>query len=301
MSVRFSTGLRDRLWGLTYNKVSNGEFTSATTGWTAVTADLSSVASGQSGNCLQVAESGGAAAGKAYQDVTVSEDKLLHLSFYFKKGTADGGRVFVGDGSTEDAYYDSGALTDAAWTQYDAWFVIPAAAGSTARITLQSTDATAGETSLFDTVVLEHVEAGLRETLKHGRIRVYTGSQPTTADSAVQGTLLGEVTDSHGTVTDYEAANGLDLDTPDAATISNDSTETWQFVGLTDGTAGWGRWVGNELDAGAASTVLPRIDFSIGSVGADVTVSPSPAVATGGVYSIDSMQILLPYQAGATT
>jgi hypothetical protein len=300
MTVRYSTGLRDRLQGLRTNKVTNGSFTSATTGWTASSADLTSAGSGQSGNCLSVAESGSSNPGKAYQDVTVSEDKLLHFSFYFKKGTADGGRVFLGDGSTEDEYWDSGALTDADWTFYEAWIKPPVGGGSTVRITLQSTDATAGETSLFDTVVLETVEHGLKDIFKYGHAKIYSGVQPATADAAVSGTCLGEITNNHAVFAAWAAANGLLWGDPSSATIDKDLSQTWQFAGLANGTAGYIRFYGNEDDDGLANTSLPRIDMSIGTVGTDIIVSPTAAIVSGGIYTLDSCQIVFPYQAGAS-
>jgi hypothetical protein len=298
MTVRHSTGFRNRMQGLTYNKATNGEFTSATTGWTASNASLSSVASGQDGNCLQVSETGSASPGQAYQDITVSENKVVHVSFYFKKGTADAGKVMLGTTGSPAAYYDSGALNDAAWAFYETW-IRPT--NSTLRVTLESTDATADETSLFDTIVVETVEQGWRDIFKNGCIRIFTGSQPSTADAAEQGTLLGVVSESHGTWTAWLAANGLQWAVPDAATIDKLLSQVWQFVGLSDATAGWGRICGNELDSGALSTTAPRVDFSIGSVGTDVTISPSSTIATGGVYTIDSMQDVIPYQAGATS
>lgn len=121
----------------------------ATTNWTAVDANLTSDAGGQSGNMLTVAESGGANPGKAYKDMTTVVGQKYWLKYYFKKGTADNGKVMVGTTSDEDSIYDSTNLSDANWTLHETGFT---ATETTTRLTLQTNDSTAGETSLFDTI-----------------------------------------------------------------------------------------------------------------------------------------------------
>lgn len=131
--------------------VQNGEFsvdTDPPPGWTAVTATLTTEAGGQVGNCMQVASSG-AALGKAYQDRTTVIGKIYKLSLYFKKGTSDSGKFMIGTTADEDSIYDSGDLSDAAWTAKTATFE---ATATTTRITMQTTDATITENSLFDEI-----------------------------------------------------------------------------------------------------------------------------------------------------
>ena len=65
MALRLSTGFRNKILGQTASLLLNGSFDSATTSWTGSGATLASVASGQSGNCLEVTSSG-AALGQAY-------------------------------------------------------------------------------------------------------------------------------------------------------------------------------------------------------------------------------------------
>ena len=129
--------------------VTNGAFTSDTTGWTAASATLASVASGESGNCLEVTNSG-AAAGSAYQDVTgLTVGNYYKVTAYFKKGTGVSGAIKIGTTSDDDAYQAWTALTDVDWTAYTVSFK---ATETTARITLANESATATETALFDTV-----------------------------------------------------------------------------------------------------------------------------------------------------
>ena len=136
--------------------VQNGDFsvdTDPPPGWTAVTSTLTTDAGGQVGNMMTVASSG-AALGKAYQDITTVIGKIYKLSLYFKKGTSDSGKFMIGITTDEDSIYDSGALTDAAWTAKSHTFE---ATATTTRITMQTTDATITETSLFDEVSLYEI------------------------------------------------------------------------------------------------------------------------------------------------
>jgi hypothetical protein len=131
--------------------ITNGAFTANVNNWTAVNATLSSVAGGQAGNCMQIAETDGANPGKGYQDITTVIDSFYRLTAYFKKGTSAHGKIMIGTTGDEDSLYDSGNLTDAAWATSLKTIYFKATAATT-RITFQTNDATAGETSLFDTV-----------------------------------------------------------------------------------------------------------------------------------------------------
>lgn len=281
MSLKISTGLRNQLMGIVTNLVTNGEFTSATTGWTASGATLSSEASGQSGNHLRVASSGDAL-GQAYQDITTKIGHIYKLSLYFKKGTADSGKVLIGTTGSPSAILDSGALSDADWTLKTYWFV---ATATTTRITLESTDATTGEYSGFDTVVLDCVDSGLKEIMKDCFIDVYSGTQPTSADDAPSGSLL---------CTFYSdgASAGLEFDDAVAGVLSKKSTETWSGTAIATGTAGWFR-VRQAGDGGGSSTTDCRIDGACGTSGAQLNMS-SLSISSGAVQTISSFSLTQP-------
>ena len=123
----------------------------ATTGWTETDSSISSVAGGQAGNCLQVSETGGANPGKAYHDVTTVVGQVYRLVYYFKKGTADNGKVTIGTTADPTSLSAGTNYNDADWTKHEVEFT---PAETTTRITLISNDATAGETSLFDTLAV---------------------------------------------------------------------------------------------------------------------------------------------------
>lgn len=128
--------------------ITNGVFTANTNGWTEVDSVLSSVAGGQSGNCLQIASSGDAL-GQAYQDITTIIGITYKLTLYFKKGTSATGKYYVGTTADFDAIYSSPELSNATWAIYYCNFV---ATETTTRISFQTDDPTTGETALFDTV-----------------------------------------------------------------------------------------------------------------------------------------------------
>lgn len=131
---------------------------------------------------------------------------------------------------------------------------------------------------------------GLRTAMANGVIRVYSGAQPPTADSAATGTLLLEITESGGAFTHGNPANGLNFDAPTNGLLSKAAAETWTGSGLADGNAGWCRFSGNPLDDGGASTTLARIDATIAKTGGDVSISNS-AIVSGQPNSVDVYQI----------
>lgn len=135
-------------------KITNGGFTSSTTGWTVNYG--TSVAGGQSGNCLQVRNTvNGDQHGKAYQAITTVAGRIYKLTFYFKKGTAASGRVSVGT-TAMGTEISTATYTDAAWALKTVYFT---ATGTTTYISLGNTDTTTDAiTSFFDTVsVIEPV------------------------------------------------------------------------------------------------------------------------------------------------
>jgi hypothetical protein len=138
----------------------------------------------------------------------------------------------------------------------------------------------------------------LKDLLKDGVIRIYSGSQPANADTAVSGTLLLEISVDGGAFAHGAYANGLEFG--DAATgfIVKAAGDTWQDNGLANGTAGWFRFVGNATDAGGSDTSLPRVDGSVGTSGADLNMT-STSIVVGSTYTIDTFKLTLPEYYGA--
>jgi hypothetical protein len=282
MAWRLSTGLRNKQAGLFVEKITNGGFASVTTGWTAVAATLTSAASGQAGNCLSIAETGSSAPGQAYQDITTIIGRLYRLTLYFKKGTADAGIYMIGTTGDENAIYQSAALSDAAWTAYTTYFV---ATATTTRITLQSTDATAAETSFFDTVSVMDIAGSFQDVFKDCVIKVYSGSQPASANDAPSGTLL---------CTFYSdgAAAGLEWGDAAAGIISKAVAETWSGTAGNTGTAGWFR-IQCLGDSAGSSTVEERLDGACATSGAEMNMS-STTITSGAVQTISAAALTFP-------
>lgn len=284
MTTRISTGLRDKMLGMETTLVSNGSFTSATTGWTGVDATLASVASGQSGNCLEITETGGTNPGQAYQDVTTIPNRPYWIEFYFKQGTSSTGSALVGVSGDTDSYIDTGALSDVAWARHERVF-IPTT--TTTRVSLLTDDATATETSLFDEVRLWAIEHGARNIFKNGKIYLYTGAQPATADTAASGTLLCIYTlDGAGTF-------GFQWAEPSSGAIVKLSTETWQGTGLASGTAGYFRYSEEGDDPSLLSTTFARFDGAVATSGAELNLS-STVIVLDAIQTITAATFTIP-------
>jgi len=130
---------------------------------------------------------------------------------------------------------------------------------------------------------------GLRGLMKAGVIRVYSGAQPASANDAPTGTLLGSITKDGGAFVEGVATNGLTLGAPVGRTVSK-STDVWKFTGVAAGTMGWFRFQANAADNDSSSTVLVRIDGSIGITSGDMRVT-SVTSAIGSTATVDTFQI----------
>lgn len=137
-------------------------------------------------------------------------------------------------------------------------------------------------------------DKGFKEQFSDGVIEFYSGPQPADADNAIQGTLLGYVTQDGGAFTPGSATNGLNFDDPANGIINKAAAEDWEFTGIAVGTIGWGRLKGNATDAGAgADTTHYRVDFSVGISGADLNLA-NITVVVGTPITVNSFAVTLP-------
>jgi hypothetical protein len=127
----------------------------------------------------------------------------------------------------------------------------------------------------YSTKLFNDILSTVKSDLTNGSIELYTGSQPSSPDSAVTGTLIGRVTVNGGAWTEGSGANGLNFGTVAAGAVDKSTSETWQFTAIAAGTIGWGRFRANATDAGAAdgTFVNARIDFSVGITTGDMKMS----------------------------
>lgn len=132
------------------------------------------------------------------------------------------------------------------------------------------------------------VGGGFKGALDGGKINIYSGPQPLTADVGATGTLLGTVTvDGGGT--------GLTFDDPVGDTISKAVAEHWKFVGLAAGTAGWFRFYPAGGDPTATSATEARLDGTLAAAGGDMRASTT-SIVVGTPVTIDVFSFTLPGQ-----
>ncbi len=134
---------------------------------------------------------------------------------------------------------------------------------------------------------------GFSSAMDRGVIDIYSGTQPASADAAATGTLLGTVTLNSGAFTPGVTTNGLTFAAANAGTVSKSGV--WPFVGIAAGTAGWFRFRGNAADGGGISTVLPRLDGSVATSGANLNLS-NISIAVGAPTTVDTFTWTQPLQ-----
>lgn len=128
----------------------------------------------------------------------------------------------------------------------------------------------------------------LKGRLALGFIKIYSGTEPTTADAAVTGTLLCTISVSGG-------GTGLSLDTTASAGVLAKSAAVWSGAIVAAGIAGYYRFSAAG-DTGAASATEERIQGSVGLAGADLNLSNTSLVinAATSAQTIDYYVVSLP-------
>ena len=125
-----------------------------------------------------------------------------------------------------------------------------------------------------------------KAALDGGRINIYAGAAPATADDAVGGaTLLCAITlNSTGTgiLFDTAAVNGV---------LAKKPSETWSGSIVATGTATWYRHVA-AADDGTLSTTAPRLQGTVALIDADLNIDPN--FISGQTKVIEHYVIALP-------
>ena len=134
---------------------------------------------------------------------------------------------------------------------------------------------------------------GFTTAFANGVMYIYSGPQPINADQAVQGTLLGVITNTGGTFNFGTATNGLNFAAPAGGVITKTSAQTWNGTAIAAGIAGWFRLMGNTADSLGSSTTLPRLDGAIASGGGDLNVA-NVNIALNAPMTADVWQFTLP-------
>jgi len=146
------------------------------------------------------------------------------------------------------------------------------------------------------TVVLVSCRGGsFNDIFRNCVMRIFSGSQPSTADDTEIGTLLVELT-RDGLA--FDGSNGINFgETAANGILGKEPSETWSGqAGATDD-AGWFRIypndVGNHTGADAGSETKIRLDGAIANSGAQLNMS-SVGITSGGTTTIDSVAVTLP-------
>ena len=115
--------------------------------------------------------------------------------------------------------------------------------------------------------------ASAATTLTGGKIKIYSGAPPVTADAAATGTLLITISDNGG-------SGGLSFEpTITDATLTKLATQVWKGTIAATGTAGYFRWVMGS-DDGSPSTTQVRIQGTVAQAGGDMNLSSLTVTAS---------------------
>lgn len=124
-----------------------------------------------------------------------------------------------------------------------------------------------------------------------GFIWIFDGSAPTDPDAAISGfTILGVVT-TDGLAKNI-GVNSISLETAADHLITKTVAETWKFLGIATGTAGWWSY-GHEDDDLAQDDVLelwPRLQGSCGVSTGDMRLSTT-SIVSGQTYTVDAFSV----------
>lgn len=128
---------------------------------------------------------------------------------------------------------------------------------------------------------------GIKNALNLGFINIYTGSQPSSANTGATGTLLGTVSVNGDGVT------GLSFDAASGGVIAKAAAQAWKFVGLAAGVAGWFRFY--EAGGTPANTdpTEARLDGAVGVSGAELNLS-NVTIAISQVNTVDAFTVTMP-------
>jgi hypothetical protein len=280
MTLRFSTGLKNKILGKTVDLVNNGTFDASVTGWSQYYATAASVTGGQSNNCVEITNNS-SAQGYIAQNLTVKPGHTYLIEIYHKNGLANG-FIKIGTAANDGTYESESGLNDTNWT-LRRFFIVPTS--DVLWITLGVDSSVASDTTKFDEVTCIWEADSIQEIFKNSKILIYSGSQPASADDAPSGTLLCEITTA--------GSGNFDLEFDEATSgyITKKLTATWSGTVQNTGTAGWFRLI-TYGDSMASSTDDCRIDGAIATSGAELVMADTALIA-GAVQTISVFKLTI--------
>lgn len=283
MTLRLSTGLRNRLLGIVTEKLTNTDFETAVTSWIGSGATLSLAGAGANGSSDALRVTGDGGAGYAYQAITCKNGHIYRLECWFKKGTGTTGQIRAGT-TQAGTELCTKSVTDAAFTKHTQFFLVPGTVGGTTTVYIGVHADAAGQYHDYDQIEVAPMAHSIQDIFNGGQIEFRTGLQPASADNAPTGTLLCTIKNSSGA--------GVKFDDASAGVLTKAAAETWNGVCVATGTAGWARLC-MSTDGGASSTTDERMDMAVGTSGAQINMS-STSFATGATQTLTALSITLP-------
>lgn len=129
-----------------------------------------------------------------------------------------------------------------------------------------------------------------------GVLEIYTGSVPSSANSAVTSSAIVKITASGATHTASSAstAGGLSFSSASSGAIAKSSAQTWKDSSASSGTAAWFCLYDNShtKSVSSAGTVV-RLQGSCGVGSGDLRMS-NTSIASGATITIDTFTITMP-------
>jgi hypothetical protein len=172
---------------------------------------------------------------------------------------------------------------------------IVAASVAAGTITLPTGTFTTGQSAGSALAVVAANGGSFKDLFWGGVIRIYSGTQPTSANDAESGTLLVEISLNSGTFVPSEYTYGIQFGTASGGIISKLGGEVWSGTAVATGTAGWFRLYDNSRTTGASTTGI-RLDGTVGTTGAQLIVS-STSISSGATVTIDTASFTFPLTA----
>ncbi len=136
----------------------------------------------------------------------------------------------------------------------------------------------------------------LKDILAGGVIKVFTGTQPSSADDEESGTHLLTLTVDGETVTSGDPTNGLNLGDASEGKIQKASGETWKGENLESGTAGWFRWYPNDFanhEGEDMDETKIRLDGRCASTGGELNFT-STSLTQGVDTTVSTAELIMP-------
>lgn len=121
---------------------------------------------------------------------------------------------------------------------------------------------------------------------------LYSGTQPSDADTGETGTKLATITLSSSAFTGGTAIGGLNFGEVSGGILAKEAGEVWSGEGIANGSAGWFRVYDNSYITGS-STIAIRMDGAVATSGAQLNMS-NTSITTGGTTTVDSVALTLP-------